>query len=103
MSAVFNHADPEVTAQRLDRIAEASPRMRTRLADMRAARDLRKKHQILSAWELNTELNSLMSAMVCAGASDMERYRTALAEIASDLENELLGGADSLREKEESQ
>lgn len=88
-------ASPEETAARLTRMAAAEHRKNTRLADMCAARELRRKNEILTAWELLTELNSLMGAMRCAGGSDMERYRTALAEVASDLEDDLMGANES--------
>jgi hypothetical protein len=82
-------ASPEQVEARTKRIAAADHKRRTRLADMCAARELIRHNEILTAWELFNLLNTVMASMRCAGASDMERWRTTLAEVASDLEDEL--------------
>ncbi len=86
---VIDLASHEETQARLARMAVAEHRRNTRLADMCAARELRRHCGVLTRAELQTELNNLMASMRCLGGSDMERWRDAIAEVASDLEDEL--------------
>lgn len=88
MSAGFNHCSPEETAKRRARLELVGAQRKTRLADLYAARTLRRHHEILTAAEVLTELNNLMGSMRCSGGSDMERYRQLLAEVACVIEDD---------------
>ena len=82
-------ASPEQVEARTKRIAAADHRLNMREADMHAARDIRKHHELLTLAEVFEDLNGLMASMRCAGGSDMQAWHDRLAELACDMEDDL--------------
>ena len=81
---------PAATEARRQRIMDAKAQRATRLAEMVQARSIRSRVRIRSEWELYAELNNLISAIDADAGSLLERWKLALVEVNTDLDNELV-------------
>jgi len=93
MSAVFTNPDagtPEACESRRLRLIAARAQQATRLAELMQARSIRSRVRIRTESEVYAELNNLIAAMDAPAGSVMERWKLALVEVATDLDNELV-------------
>jgi hypothetical protein len=82
---------PPVDLAGLQQRAEAArERVRTRLAALCHARELRRQHGVRTVWELQTELNHLVACIEGRAGTDMADYRDRLLAFATELADELL-------------
>lgn len=81
---------PEATEARRLRIVAARAKQSTRLAELMQARSIRSRVRIRTESEVYAELNNLIAAMDAPAGSVMERWKLALVEVATDLDNELV-------------
>ncbi len=93
MSAVLTNPDagtPEATESRRLRLVAARAQQATRLAELMQARSIRSRVRIRTESEVYAELNNLIAAMDAPAGSVMERWKLALTEVNSDLDNALV-------------
>ena len=76
-------------ARRL-RLVSSQAQRATRLAELMQARSIRSRVRIRTESEVYAELNNLIAAMDAPAGSVMERWKLALVEVATDLDNELV-------------
>jgi len=92
MSAVINPdaGTPAACEARRLRLVAARAQQATRLAELMQARSIRSRVRIRTESEVYAELNNLIAAIEFLPGSVMERWKLALVEVATDLDNELV-------------
>ena len=81
---------PEAIEARRLRLVAARAKQMSRGAELMQARSIRSRVRIRTESEVYAELNNLITAMDFLPGSVMERWKLALVEVATDLDNELV-------------